>query len=59
MNAEKFGCERYVDEPDFPGCCVSCHVDEEDFGYWMCVDPNDENNEVCCNISFWLKEKEE
>lgn len=49
-------CSTYENEPGFPGCCITCHEDELD-GYGLCANPVDEDDEVCCYVASWLREK--
>lgn len=49
-------CADYQDEPDFPGCCGSCHSDEEydedEYNLWR-----SEEYHVCCTVLAWLEGK--
>lgn len=50
-------CEMLAHLPGFPGCCISCHDDQDegyDTAYGMCGDG--ENFAVCCKVSQWLEE---
>lgn len=49
---------------DLPACCLSCHVDHEDFDYGMCVVKNpftgnlgDHFGGVCCTMKDYLYSK--
>jgi hypothetical protein len=41
-------------------CCNSCHVDDEEYGYWMCYIKTPEGYyEVCCTVQAAFIEKAE
>jgi hypothetical protein len=54
-------CSRFKDVEGFPGCCGSCHGDDEEFGTEMCharipVDGKDVEADVCCTVATWIKQ---
>ncbi len=51
-------CSRLVRVKGFPGCCESCHEDEEEYGYAMCSHQGRRREyEVCCKVATWLNER--
>ena len=46
----------YRDEPDFPGCCGSCHSDEEYDEETYTLQRGAEYH-VCCTVAAWLEGK--
>jgi hypothetical protein len=50
-------CERYRKEPDCPLCCRECHTEDEYGIVYLCDDPLDEHNSVCCKIATWLRNR--
>jgi hypothetical protein len=49
-------CIDFKDERDFPGCCLSCHEDADEYGYDMCGGYGEwEDVEVCCLVMRWLE----
>lgn len=54
-------CSGYREEPGFPGCCGSCHDDEE-MGYDGMLElykdqenPSRLTHLVCCRVHTWLE----
>lgn len=49
-------CHDFEDEPGFPGCCGSCHADEEydeeTYTLWR-----SEELHVCCRVAAWLEKR--
>ena len=50
-------CFDFKDESGFPGCCDSCH-DEQDMGFGdLCGgDFKGEEVHVCCKVLLWLQD---
>lgn len=49
-------CNQFSKEPDFPGCCSSCHADNEEYGYWLTAAWNMwDEMDVCCKVASWLE----
>lgn len=56
-------CSDFEKEPGFPGCCASCHDDEEQGHggiYDEYLDPSRPElvtHLFCCKVSQWYKER--
>jgi hypothetical protein len=46
-------CGDFEDEPGFPGCCPTCHSDE-DYGEEKYSPDRGINYRVCCTVASWL-----
>jgi hypothetical protein len=50
-------CGDFYDMEEWPGCCVSCHEDNEEYGYGLCSAEIDGMEvECCCKVSTWIGE---
>lgn len=52
-------CDDLRNEPGFPGCCDSCH-DDEDAGYDSFCELYDSDrltHIVCCKVWEWLRKR--
>lgn len=52
-------CLDYRNEPDFPGCCDSCHDDDEQWGDALLGDPLTDEENVCCQVRTWLLKRKD
>jgi hypothetical protein len=56
-------CNDFKDDPGFPGCCGSCHEDEDDGYETLCEryddpsNPNQMTSKVCCKVNNLLADK--
>jgi hypothetical protein len=57
-------CQDFKDELGFPGCCISCHDDEEE-GYTPLLDETIETPTglevvcVCCRVANFLEHRDD
>lgn len=50
-------CGNFYHLEAWPGCCVSCHEDSEEYGYELCsAELGGMEVECCCKVSKWLDE---
>ena len=54
-------CSDFMDVEGYPGCCNSCHDDDEEYNYEMChayIPTLKGEIEVygCCAVTCWLNE---
>ena len=50
-------CGNFYHLEAWPGCCVSCHEDNEEYGYDLCsAELGGMEVECCCKVSEWLGE---
>jgi len=50
-------CGDFYHLKEWPGCCVSCHEDNEEYGYDLCsAELGGMDVECCCKVSTWLGE---
>lgn len=56
-------CKDFREVDGFPGCCGSCHTDNEEYDYELCeaeipIPGGTEDDvircQVCCHVSNWI-----
>jgi hypothetical protein len=56
MNKRTVTCYHLGKLKGFPGCCDSCHEDNDEYGYLICYPffERSREYEVCCHVATWL-----